>query len=178
MDNICARCHKMGLGCCFFKETANNIQIGIFYDDILKIEGFIGQDKNHFIVREEISNNIRESLSKKAHPVFDKIYHKNSSFKLKVVDGQCIFLADSGCKLPEDKRPLYCRIYPFWLSFDNRHINVLSSYDCLAQKKSTLSWAVVNQHFGYSEEYIRELFREIELAGDRHVLNLEYLHSG
>ena len=31
-------------------------------------------------------------------------------------DGRCSFLGASGCSLPREARPYYCRLFPFWVS--------------------------------------------------------------
>jgi len=31
-------------------------------------------------------------------------------------DGRCTFLGHSGCVLPREARPYYCRLFPFWVS--------------------------------------------------------------
>ena len=162
MKNTCVACHESGRGCCFLTDNNTDYQIGISQYDIVKIKTYINQCEGYFIVKEVVTDEFRESLSKNIHPIFDKIFNNNVALRLKTMNGKCIFLKDDGCQLPNDIRPLYCKIYPFWLSADNKHIIVLSSFDCLAQRKSTLSWQVVNENFGYTEEYIRELFYKLE----------------
>jgi Fe-S-cluster containining protein len=31
-------------------------------------------------------------------------------------DGRCAFLGPTGCVLPREARPYYCRLFPFWVS--------------------------------------------------------------
>ena len=171
--DTCAICHKQGKGCCFIKTANNSLHIGIFLDDIKKIESHLNVDRDYFIEVDSIDSILREFLSNTIHPVFDKIFYQNTRHKLKTIDDKCIFLTDTGCKLPTEIRPLYCRIYPFWLSYDNKHINVLSSDECLAQEQSTLSWHIVNQHFGCTEEYLRDLFAQVLLYAEQHVKGLQ-----
>jgi len=168
-SNICAKCHEIGSGCCFLKDTSQQSQVGILSPDINKIKNHLNIDEDSFIVKDTVNDEFRESLSKNIHPIFDKVFYNNIAFRLKVVDGKCVFLSGDGCTLPKEVRPLYCRIYPFLLSADNKNIVVLSSYDCLAQGKSTLSWRIVNEYFEYNEEYVRGLFEELEKACDEHV---------
>jgi Fe-S-cluster containining protein len=150
MENTCAKCHRLGFGCCFVKDSSKNIQIGIFYNDIQKIKDYLNVDEDYFIVRDVVSDNILESLLKSGLPYLENIFYKNTCFKLKTIEEKCIFYTATGCRLPNDIRPIYCRIYPFWPSMDSKNIYVLSSYDCLAQEKSTINWTIVNKHFNYS----------------------------
>jgi Fe-S-cluster containining protein len=165
MSDICKRCHESGTGCCFVYAQSSSDQVGIFLDDIYIIQNHLNVEMGHFIVQDTVPDKYRKSLSTHIHPIFDKLYHNNTRYKLKIIDQKCIFLSRSGCKLPVEIRPLYCRIYPFWFSA-NGNIMVLSSQQCLAQSKSTLSWKVVNEHFGYSEDYLKSIFAQILIYGD------------
>ena len=151
----------MGSGCCFMKETNIPNQIGITQNDINKIKGFTGKAEKDFIITDKVSKEYKESLAVNIHPIFNEIYDNNTRHRIKTYNERCIFLKDGGCELPPEIRPIYCRLYPFWLSPDNKHIIVLSSYDCLAQTKSTLSWKAVNEHFNYNEEHLKKLFSEL-----------------
>ena len=172
MEDVCARCHALGHGCCLIKEENIPNQIGIFYSDIQRICNHLNVSEEYFVVKDTVSDEFLEALTTSIHPIFKKIYHKNIGFKLKTIDGKCVFLSDTGCKLPDSARPLYCKIYPFWSSKDDKFINVLSSFDCLAQRQSTLSWRIVNENFGYTEEYIRGMFEEIVNAAEEHIMQL------
>ncbi|MCL2062791.1 MAG: YkgJ family cysteine cluster protein [Candidatus Cloacimonetes bacterium] len=169
MENICAICHKKGLGCCLFKKNSDSQQIGIFIDDINKIANFLKVEMEYFVAKDEINDYLKDFLLSTPYPLFDKIFHNNIRYKLKTVDEKCIFLTDKGCELPLNIRPLFCRVYPFWPSKNFQHIYVLSSSDCLAQEKSTLKWEIVNNHFNYSKEYLVNLFFEMKTSGDNHI---------
>ena len=159
--NTCAKCHQMGNGCCFMKDLNISNQIGITQSDINKIKEFTGKSENEFIISDMVTDEYLKSLVDNIHPVFNNIYENHTRHRLKTVHERCVFLSQQGCELPVEIRPIYCRLYPFWLSPDNKHIIVLPAYECLAQKKSTLSWKIVNEHFGYTEEYIKNLFSEL-----------------
>jgi len=169
MSNTCAMCHQKGDGCCFIKGTADYMRIGIFYSDIHKIEEFLQKNLSYFTINETIDSRILEFLVSKVHPIFNTIYYNNNYIALKNNKGRCLFLDDTGCTLPHNTRPIYCRIYPFWPSYNNEYINVLPSNDCLAQAESTMNWRIVNQHFEYTEEYIRGMFDELMVAAELHL---------
>jgi Fe-S-cluster containining protein len=168
MEHICETCHKSGKGCCIFRGSVTSEQIGIFQNDITMIENHLGIMGSEFIIKETVNKNFIETLSQTVHPIFTKIYHNNISFRLKTINSRCIFLGENGCSLPLEARPLYCRIYPFFPSKDFLNIIVLSSYDCKAQNQSTLSWEIVNKHFGYKKEYLMELFELFREYSERH----------
>ena len=172
MYSICAECHKKGYGCCLLEKQNQKNQIGIFLKDIEIIEKFINISRDYFIIEDKIDLNLKEELIREIHPIFDKLYYKDIRFKLKTINGKCFFLKENGCELPEDIRPLYCRIYPFWPSKNNDFINVLSSDLCFAQAESTLSWKIVNKYFLYSEEYLNFLCKELLDFAELHIDSL------
>lgn len=51
------------------------------------------------------------------------------------IDGACVFLGPSGCSVPVQDRPLYCRIYPFW--FVGKRLTGFASPSCLAVQVAT-----------------------------------------
>ena len=60
-----------------------------------------------------------------------KIFLVNGNhFDLKTVNDECIFKEVNGCVLPDEARPLFCRIYPFWFFDDEPH--VFQDSNCLA----------------------------------------------
>ncbi len=44
-------------------------------------------------------------------------------------DGCCVFLGDSGCVLPREIRPWYCRLFPFWVV--SGKVSILADEHCL-----------------------------------------------
>lgn len=63
-------------------------------------------------------------------PVLDGLGADGQLVSLKVVDGACVFLAENGCTLG-DERPLLCRRFPF-VRTAPRRIEVRPGGDCLA----------------------------------------------
>lgn len=54
--------------------------------------------------------------------------------ELKTEGDSCIFKEACGCILPEEVRPHFCRIYPFWFFDDEPHI--FQDENCLAFEKN------------------------------------------
>jgi Fe-S-cluster containining protein len=60
-----------------------------------------------------------------------KIFPVNGSHSdLKTIGDSCIFKGINGCLLPDDARPHFCRIYPFWFFDDEPQI--FEDSNCLA----------------------------------------------
>ena len=167
MQNICAECHRLGKGCCYFKESNNNFQMGLFPNDIEKICVELNVEPDYFIVKDIVEPDIIKMFSNFNYAFFDVVFKDNVRYKLKIINEKCIFLNDNGCSLPLNARPLFCRAYPFWLSKNYKNIYVFSSTDCLAQEKSTLNWMLVNEYFNYSETYLRNMFEELKIYFDQ-----------
>ncbi|MCL1826929.1 MAG: hypothetical protein FWG20_02710 [Candidatus Cloacimonetes bacterium] len=145
-------------------------QIGIFYPEVKDIATKMNITEADFIIKDTVPDEFRLSMREAVHPIFDSIYYQNIRFKLKTVNDFCVFLSDTGCTLPNDIRPVYCRIYPFFPSKQgDKYITVLSSHECLAQNKSTNSWTIVNEHFGYSHEYLQVLFAKMNILAEMHI---------
>ena len=162
MDTICAECHRLGNGCCSLTDTEGKFQIGIFAEDIYRIEMHTSFRRNYFVVKDKVTDEILDFLSNTNYSLFNNIFYNNNRLKLQTINGNCIFLKENGCCLSTNVRPLYCRVYPFWPSKNYQNIYILSSNDCLAQEESTLDWTIVNKHFRYSEEYLYGLFEEMK----------------
>ncbi|MDD4155064.1 MAG: GNAT family N-acetyltransferase [Candidatus Cloacimonetes bacterium] len=167
MSHICADCHKQGKGCCLINEHNNQGYIGISINDINRIKEYSQINQKEFIIEEYKTDQEINLLVKHYHPIFEKIYTDNRCFRLKTIDNHCIFQKKTGknkfgqCILPDEVRPLYCKIYPFWMTTDNKYITILPSNECLAQRESSISWTMVNKYFNYTEEHIKNLFSQI-----------------
>jgi Fe-S-cluster containining protein len=48
-------------------------------------------------------------------------------------DGSCVFLGPSGCDLPRDTRPWYCRLFPLW--FHKKKIDRFIPRECLITRE-------------------------------------------
>jgi len=134
--HICCRCDMSGNSCCKVRNNGENeIQTPLsdkevrkimalqkgkehrdFFDLMPNTDQFIAQIKELFPDR---SDSVKENFTKKTH-----------HYELKTVNNSCIFLNDSGCRLPTEVRPFFCRIYPFW--FLNGEPMIFQDSQCLA----------------------------------------------
>jgi Fe-S-cluster containining protein len=75
--------------------------------------------------------------------------------------GACVFLSDTGCILPRPNRPLYCKIFPFWIKDNAIHNFAMPS--CLAQKEN-IGRAGLLRCFNQDENRVRLLYEDIRAA--------------
>lgn len=48
--------------------------------------------------------------------------------------GACRFLGPEGCEIPQEARPYYCRLFPFWMA--GRDVTVFDAPTCLARREA------------------------------------------
>lgn len=80
-----------------------------------------------------------------------------------VVDegGNCVFLGAHGCRLPWEARPLYCRLFPFWVV--QGRIALFQSKQCEAQT-ATGSLNAVMRRLHINKKDIIGVYRELRSA--------------
>lgn len=124
--NQCSECAKLYKTCC---ETA---EAGVTSGDIARITAFTG--RTDFYSLEPVAEEHKYSYENPWNcPDSGKIYVKyffdeegRRNILKKNDKGGCIFLAQDGCMLPMDVRPIICRLYPYsWT--DQREISLEAS---------------------------------------------------
>ncbi|MDR0362736.1 MAG: hypothetical protein LBJ46_08665 [Planctomycetota bacterium] len=75
--------------------------------------------------------------------------------------GTCVFLAEDGCRLDEETRPLICRLYP--LEYDDRCIKGVSPGLCSSPERDNpvLLLARLGMNRDQAESWRKTLYREI-----------------
>lgn len=87
---------------------------------------------------------------------------KKFHFRLAVnKDGACSFLGPSGCVIPTEVRPYYCRLFPLWMSGDR--ITVFNTLTCLARQEAVNQKDVLRL-IDASAESIRDLMGRLRLV--------------
>lgn len=156
---LCARCHSLGQGCCVLSDSGASQMFGLTGQEISVMAQASGLDENDFVVADVAEQDFLAGL-KKIHPVFEKTMPGGRRLRLRVDDaGACCFLGSKGCTLPSSARPLYCRLYPFWFTKDDR-LMVLLSETCLAQENA-ISWREVLARLGEDQDHLRGLFDQL-----------------
>lgn len=168
MSLICKECHEKLLGCCQYDGNPNDIQIGITFPEMHRIMKEKNLSYADFIVKDEIEENIINLLSTQIHPIFKGIFSGNLRFRLKTIEGKCVFLTDKGCSLSNESKPHYCKLYPFWLQKDSDKLQILLSEKCLAQKQA-VNIPELMKIIGTDREEIVTIFRTLESDVVEHV---------
>lgn len=76
-------------------------------------------------------------------------------------DGGCALLGPEGCRLPRPARPLYCRLFPFWI---RARRELYFEFDkCLAQREAR-GGASLLMRLGMTSENVRHTYSELRMA--------------
>lgn len=127
--DVCMACSKKCAGCCAFASS-----VPLTIKDIKRIEK-LGYKKEYFLSLKQYSKT--EIIGPEGWWVgsFIDINGKKYKLRLKIKGKRCIFLRDGkGCTL-RNKRPFFCRIYPFWVEDDKIVIERGDGVYCGVNKK-------------------------------------------
>lgn len=76
-------------------------------------------------------------------------------------EGQCVFLTDTGCRLPRDVRPWFCLLFPFWVR--GRLLTMFTASDCLVCRETkTIEQSL--ELLGITEKDVRYVFGRLRVA--------------
>jgi Fe-S-cluster containining protein len=78
-----------------------------------------------------------------------------------VQGGACALLGPKGCRLPRPARPLYCRLFPFWIRTQRE---LFFEFDqCEAQREAG-GGASLLRRLGMTSESVRQTYSELRMA--------------
>lgn len=133
-EYICLQCSKVNPTCCRLNPGTERFCFPLSSGEITRISGYLG--KNNFFAQEindkEFIFRLTKLLPLPRKQIFQLFPLDSFHKRLKTdKDGSCLLLRENGCTLPEDIRPAYCRIYPFW--FKDSRLTFIKDSHCLAQ---------------------------------------------
>lgn len=114
-------------------------------------------------------------FARRLHPLFERCMPGGVRLRLRITEGRCSLLGPEGCRLEAAARPMYCRLYPFFFTPDNR-LMVLMSQRCLAQEGAK-HWREVLARMHETEDNLRRIFELYQslaashAGGSRHLLS-------
>jgi Fe-S-cluster containining protein len=127
--NVCLECSKKCAGCC---AIASSVPLTI--KDIRRIEK-LGYKKRLFLSVKKYSKKEIIGPEKWWTNSFIDLDGNKYKLRLKIKGNRCIFLKDrKGCVLG-NKRPFFCRIYPFWVEDNNIVLEKGDGVYCGVNKK-------------------------------------------
>jgi Fe-S-cluster containining protein len=117
---VCAICAQNGPTCCQLGQEKPNFSFPITGVEKETISACDGWQDTGFTVRAANSTRFLSRLKNLFPNDLDRIqvlYPEHGRHEHLSTDGQgcCIFLGLLGCLLPGKARPLYCKLFPFWV---------------------------------------------------------------
>lgn len=138
--DICARCAEKYPTCCRISPGQEDSCFPLSRREQERLEQFTGSLPGPAFVQ---SKNTKPFL-RQLHKLFpldaaalNRLFPLNRMHQRLGVtaDGSCVFLGPAGCIVPEDNRPYYCRMHPFW--FVGPRLIGFASPSCLALQYHT-----------------------------------------
>ena len=132
---VCARCPRLlGLSCCEVKPGERLATLT--RSDVERLREHTGLVPEHFVGEERLS--LAEARDYEARRPLYRGYFRRGPVRLTLLTRQdaCVFhTPGTGCRLPEDIRPLACRLYPFEQWPDGSWSVQMGRYGDLAQAR-------------------------------------------
>lgn len=161
---ICAQCAAQGPTCCHLAPGDEEYCFPVSETEMRRIHehapatgGFVLENNSKAFV-----DNVCRLFSGEEDIVQTLFPEQQSHYRLALTpDGTCRFLGSSGCTIPRQLRPYYCRVYPFWVV--GSEVICFDSKSCLARKGA----ASINQmlrRVNVSKPEIRDLYGRLRLA--------------
>ena len=97
---ICARCHQRGTGCCKLLPGTEALLFGLTPTECSAIASHTGENIDTFTQSDIAPPGFVEAL-RRIHPAFALTMPQGRRTHLRIAEGGCHFLGQSGCRLPE-----------------------------------------------------------------------------
>lgn len=132
--DVCARCAALGPTCCELTPGEEELCFPVSNMEKHRIDEFLGHEMGGFAqeknVRAFVNNMAR--LFPREREILEKLFPSHG-FHLRLStdkSGKCVFLGPAGCGLPNEVRPYYCRLFPFWAT--GGKLTIFTPGGCLA----------------------------------------------
>jgi Fe-S-cluster containining protein len=160
--SACARCALRGPTCCQTAASADDLCFPVSEQEERLIHTYAGEAAVCTAANSSMFLQRIRTLFPRERRVAAAVFPPDGSHKRLVLtgEGKCILLTPQGCLLPRNARPLYCRLFPFWV-VDER-LALLSHGGCLAQEESR-SMGDLLRHFSTSAEEVLSIHRRLRL---------------
>ena len=166
-EHICLQCSRVFPTCCIAPHNRDEEVTVLSEDEVKTIISVIGEKRsNRYIAKVPNSKDFFKKLAALFPYNVEEIIAKNKPgawhYRIRIKnDSRCSFLTETGCLLPYDSRPWFCRIYPFWVM--NGKVELFTNNQCLALLRST-DISQVYEVFNTNEEEVMELYRKLKDA--------------
>ncbi len=163
--DVCARCAALGPTCCELTPGDEELCFPISDMEKHRIDEFLGHEMGGFAqeknARAFVNNMAR--LFPREREILEKLFPSHG-FHLRLAtdkSGKCAFLGPSGCGLPNEVRPYYCRLFPFWAA--GGKLTIFTPAGCLACREGRTARGTLGV-FGESAVKLLDLHCRLRMA--------------
>ncbi len=164
-SNVCARCAKTNGTCCTLDPGQEEYCFPLSAGERAGMER-AGAKNGHFH-RQSNTEPFVENLCR-LFPGESDVIHAlfpagGEHDRLAISpQGACLLLGNAGCLLPREARPLYCRLFPFWIRTGRELYFELSR--CQAQVEAGGGGAGLLRRLGMTSADVRTMYHELRKA--------------
>lgn len=162
--SVCKRCALEGPTCCCLEPGQEEFCFPLSSLEKERIQEF-QPDEGGFALQENTGGFVRHALllfpgeDERIRELFPP---RKFHFRLAVDEkGACRFLGREGCRIPEELRPYYCRLFPFWMTHDK--VFIFDAASCLARREAVNLFRMYAS-FGLNAARVRDLMGRLRLA--------------
>jgi Fe-S-cluster containining protein len=135
--SVCARCADIGPTCCQISPGQEESCFPVSAIERARISDHLALCRGGF-VEEKNSRAFVTTLHRlfpRERRVVDALFPMTGTHLRLSTDaaGRCQFLGGAGCVLPNEVRPYYCKLFPFWVV--SGRLSVFSPGGCLASRE-------------------------------------------
>lgn len=161
--STCTICARKGPTCCQAGQNRKGLGSPLSKIEKQTISTYYKRKDGCFTVR---TLNSPEFISKLKY-IFPKdidrireLFPENDYHECLATDSQgcCIFLGSTGCLLSDETKPLYCKIFPFWVV--GKKVGFFRFKNCQAQKDAG-TFQTVLKHFNMNSSQIYLLYDDL-----------------
>ncbi len=162
---VCARCAAKGPTCCELTPGTEEVCFPVsdyererIRECVPDLGGFVMQPNTVVFIE-----NLLRLFPDQRRAVREIFPPGATHYRLEVDRfGKCVFLGSEGCLIPQEARPLYCRLFPFWTD-ENGRITLLEIERCLAQQENKSPGRLFTA-LDTSQSKVRELHSRLRIA--------------
>ncbi|WP_246298882.1 YkgJ family cysteine cluster protein [Desulfolutivibrio sulfodismutans] len=165
LASVCARCAGLGPTCCEMSPGQEEACFPVSDLERQRISDHVALTRGGFVEeansRAFVANLHR--LFPRERRVVDALFPpKGTHLRLSTdAHGRCQFLTGTGCALPNEVRPYYCRVFPFWVV--SGKLAVFAPGGCLACREGR-SVAGMLASLQVRAEFLLDLHCRLRLA--------------
>ncbi|MBI5518796.1 MAG: zinc/iron-chelating domain-containing protein [Desulfovibrio sp.] len=164
-SDVCARCATASGTCCTLAPGNEEYCFPLSASERVRMEG-AGAEALHFFRQANTApfvDNLCRLFPGESETIRGLFPNGGEHDRLAIgAGGACLLLGPQGCLLPRDARPLYCRLFPFWMRSGRE---LYFQFDrCRAQQEAGGGGPGLMLRLGTSSAEIQTMYHELRRA--------------